>query len=99
MVQTPAVTTEEQSPKLYLEDITARIELMPAPMVAAATPNSDSAETAFMSLPEEGLRTHGRLDITRCVTGMVRDTPAFFWLVSSVEDCLTCGMLVSPSKQ
>ena len=74
-MQTPAATMEDKEPSLFLEDMTARISLTPAAAAAAAAAEATAtaAATTFAAKTPEGrFCTCGRLDASRCITGMVR---------------------------
>ncbi|OEH76966.1 DNA polymerase epsilon subunit b protein [Cyclospora cayetanensis] len=67
-IQTATQTTAEKAPpKLFLEDATAKISLLPAASEEGHTPNAAAFDTSV----EGVFRTHGSLNIDRCVAGMV----------------------------
>ncbi|KAL8271482.1 hypothetical protein Esti_004517 [Eimeria stiedai] len=78
-IQTPVATQEAAEPRLFLEDMTARIALMPetpaapaaATTAAAATATPAAALVAFGTEPGLGFRVCGEMDPYRCVTGLV----------------------------
>ncbi|CDJ44192.1 DNA polymerase delta small subunit, putative [Eimeria tenella] len=75
-IQTASQTTEEREPRLFLEDMTARIALVPAAAAAAAAATeaaaaAAAAERTAFSTVSGSLCISGTLDINRCVTGMV----------------------------
>ncbi|KAL8442710.1 hypothetical protein Emag_006269 [Eimeria magna] len=81
-MQTPVATQEAAEPRLFLEDMTARIALMPGPPAASAASAATAAATAaaaatgpvaFVTEPGVGLRVCGGLDPHRCVTGLVKE--------------------------
>ncbi|KAL8429605.1 hypothetical protein Efla_007462 [Eimeria flavescens] len=104
-VQTPVATQEAAEPRLFLEDMTARIALVPAAAAgeaeaaAAAAAAEKGDAVAFASDPGGGLRVCGTLDISRCVTGLVvavRGAALGTGAFESIEICLGGAAIPGP---